>query len=837
MKRNEVDRTKISPMMKQYLEIKDDYLDAIVFYRLGDFYEMFFEDALIGSKELELALTGRDASLEERVPMCGVPAKAYSVYVEKLVDKGYKVAICEQLEDPKTTKGMVKRGVIQVVTKGTILDNFIDSKTSNYIANIYAFSYCYGISYTDITTGYFYAFIIDKDVEKTILKENIKEVIVTSNTSKEIVNNLRNNNVLVTISDDIDTNKEYSYLYKDLEDERLKITSQHLLSYLEYVKKGDLKHLQKIISLKSNNFLEFDDNTVRNLELIKTLRTKERRNSLLGFIDKTETAMGSRTLEYNLLHPLRDKEKILKRYDKVEKLLTEFIISSELKETLNNIYDLERIVSRISYGNLSGKDLLQLKNSIYYLKDLKRIVKDLNFDYEIDTLDDLYNLLESSINEDIPIILNEGNLIKSGYSKELDSLREIKNNSKKYILELEKQEKEKTGIKTLKISYNKVFGYYIEITKASLKDVKLEGYIRKQTLFNSERFITEELKEKEDIILNASLKINALEYELFTEVKEKVKTYLQIIQKNAKNIAEIDMLLSFSIISSNHSLVRPKINEENIVDIEAGRHLIVESVTSNYVDNSIKMKEDTSILLITGPNMAGKSTYMRELALIVIMAQMGCFVPAKSANIMLFDKIFTRIGASDDLISGDSTFMIEMKEASFALSSATKNSLILFDELGRGTATYDGMSLAQAMLEYIHNEIGCKTLFSTHYHELTNLAKDLKHLKNVHVKAIVEDKTIIFLHKIENGSVDKSYGVNVAHLAGVNKEIVDRASEILKSYEKKKNTKEIIQDSFVFEEEKETNKKLETLKEMDLNAMTPLEALNFLYELKKDMEG
>ena len=837
MKRNEVDRTKISPMMRQYLEVKDEYLDAIVFYRLGDFYEMFFEDAVIGSKELELALTGRDASLDERVPMCGVPAKAYSVYVEKLVEKGYKVAICEQLEDPKTTKGMVKRGVIQVITKGTILDNFIDSKTSNYIANIYAFSYCYGISYTDITTGHFYAFIIDKDVEKTILKENIKEVIVTSNTSKEIVNNLRNNNVLVTISDDINTNQEYSYLYKDLEDERLKITASHLLSYLEYVKKGDLKHLQKIVSLKANNFLEFDDNTVRNLELVKTLRTKERKNSLLGFIDKTETAMGSRALEYNLLHPLRDRKEIEKRYDQVEKLLTEFIISSELKEVLNNIYDLERIVSRISYGNLSGKDLLQLKNSIYYLKDLKKIIKELNFDYEIDTLDDLYNLLESSINEDIPIVLNEGNLIKSGYSKELDDLREIKNNSKKYILELERAEREKTGIKTLKISYNKVFGYYIEITKASLKDIKLDGYIRKQTLFNAERFITAELKEKEDIILNASLKINALEYDLFTEVKEKVKTYLELIQKNAKNIAQIDMLLSFSIISSNHSLVRPKLNEENIVDIENGRHLIVESVTNNYVDNSIKMKEDTSILLITGPNMAGKSTYMRELALIVIMAQMGCFVPAKSANIMIFDKIFTRIGASDDLISGDSTFMIEMKEASFALSSATKNSLILFDELGRGTATYDGMSLAQAMLEYIHNEIGAKTLFSTHYHELTNLTKDLKHLKNVHVKAIVEDKNIIFLHKIENGSVDKSYGVNVAHLAGVNKEIVTRATEILNTYEKKKKTKEIIQDSFVFEEEKESCIKLDVLKDIDLNTMTPLEALNFLYDLKKDMEG
>ena len=836
MKRNEVDRTKISPMMRQYLEVKDEYLDAIVFYRLGDFYEMFFEDAVIGSKELELALTGRDASLDERVPMCGVPAKAYSVYVEKLVEKGYKVAICEQLEDPKTTKGMVKRGVIQVITKGTILDNFIDSKTSNYIANIYAFSYCYGISYTDITTGYFYAFIIDKDVEKAILKENIKEVIVTSNTSKEIVNNLRNNNVLVTISDDINTNQEYSYLYKDLEDERLKITASHLLSYLEYVKKGDLKHLQKIVSLKANNFLEFDDNTVRNLELVKTLRTKERKNSLLGFIDKTETAMGSRALEYNLLHPLRDRKEIEKRYDQVEKLLTEFIISSELKEVLNNIYDLERIVSRISYGNLSGKDLLQLKNSIYYLKDLKKIIKELNFDYEIDTLDDLYNLLESSINEDIPILLNEGNLIKSGYSKELDDLREIKNNSKKYILELERAEREKTGIKTLKISYNKVFGYYIEITKASLKDIKLDGYIRKQTLFNAERFITEELKEKEDIILNASLKINALEYDLFTEVKEKVKTYLEPIQKNAKNIAQIDMILSFATISSNHSLVRPKLNEENIVDIENGRHLIVESVTNNYVDNSIKMKEDTSILLITGPNMAGKSTYMRELALIVIMAQMGCFVPAKSANIMIFDKIFTRIGASDDLISGDSTFMIEMKEASFALSSATKNSLILFDELGRGTATYDGMSLAQAMLEYIHNEIGAKTLFSTHYHELTNLTKDLKHLKNVHVKAIVEDKNIIFLHKIENGSVDKSYGVNVAHLAGVNKEIVTRATEILNTYEKKKKTKEIIQDSFVFEEEKEESNLLEKIKEKDLNSMTPLDALNFLYELKKDME-
>ena len=796
MKRSEVDRTKLSPMMQQYMEIKDKYEDTIIFFRLGDFYEMFFDDAILASRILELTLTGKQAGLDERVPMCGIPHHAYTSYAETLVDKGYKVAIVEQLEDPKLTKGMVKRDVVQIITKGTRLDTEIDSKSNNYIANIYNFEYCYGISYADISTGEVYAELIEGDKEKLIkeiVKENFKEVIVNTTIDREIVERLRTNyNVLVTITKEILDSNEYSYIYKNIEDERIIETLKHLLYYIIETKKGDLHHLQACQVIKSSEYLEFDSNTERNLELVETIRTRDRQYSLLWLLDKCKTAMGSRFLKKSILNPLRDKEEIERRYDIVSKLSTEFILRDDLIKCLDHVYDLERIVGRITYGNLNAKDLLQLKTSLKELPRIKEILKEINFDKEIDTFEEIYTLLDKSIEEDAPFTLHEGHLIKEGYNTELDELKHISSNSKDFILEMEKEEKLRTGIKNLKVGYNKVFGYYIEVSKGQKDLIKDEyGYERKQTLANAERYITPVLKEKENIILGAEEKIINIEYKLFMDIREVIKRYAGSLQKTAKVLSEIDMLESFSIVTDSYKFVRPKLVEDRTLKLIECRHPVVEQVMKDkYIPNDIIMDRTTDILLITGPNMAGKSTYMRQCAITIIMAQIGCFVPCKSATMPIFDKIFTRIGASDDLVAGESTFMVEMKEANYAIQEATENSLILFDELGRGTATYDGMSLAQAILEYIHDKIKAKTMFSTHYHELTVLEKDLKHLKNVHVSAIEENGTITFLHKVKNGAVDKSYGIHVASLAHLPESLIKRADEILNVYEHKNKKKE-----------------------------------------------
>ena len=841
MKRSEVDKSKLSPMMLKYLEVKEKYNDTIVFYRLGDFYEMFFEDAIIASRELELTLTGRNAGLDERVPMCGIPYHAYLSYLEKLVEKGYKVAICEQLTDPKLSKGLVDRDVIQVVTKGTIIDDTLEAKDNNYIGAVFDFDYCYGVSYCDISTGEFHSMILNYNSDELItdlLNHNVKELLINSKVDKVIYSTLKDTyHLLITIRDDIYEGETYNYITSDLADIRLITVSNFLLQYILDNKKGDMSHLQKVHLIESNKYLQFDNHTKRNLELVETLRQKERMYSLLWLLDKTKTAMGSRLLKYNIENPLVDEEEINKRFDIVDKLLTEFILKNDLQTYLDDVYDLERLCSRISYGNMNARDLIQLKKSLKVLPNIKDILKEIEFYMDIDTFTDIYDLLEKSIIEDPPIGIHDGGIIKEGYNSELDELRSVSINSKDFILKIEQEEKERTGIKNLHLGYNKVFGYYIEISKSNIPLVKDEwGWDRKQTLANAERFITPLLKEKESIILGAEEKIMSLEYELFMEIRDNIKKYTSAIQKTSKVIALVDMLCSFATVSEENAFIRPVFTKENVVDIRDARHPVVEKVSkSEFVPNDIVMGKDTDILLITGPNMAGKSTYMRTFAIIVIMAQIGCFVPCKSAKLKIFDKIFTRIGASDDLVSGDSTFMVEMKEANNAITNATENSLLIFDELGRGTATYDGMALARSILEYIHNKVKTKTLFSTHYHELTTLSSELKRLSNVHVSAVEEEGKITFLHKVKQGAVDKSYGIHVASLAHLPKEVIDRAYEILDTYENKKKdkTKPKQLELLIEEEQVDDNqdKIIEELTKINPLEMTPMDAINTLYKL------
>lgn len=840
MNSKDVDRNKITPMMRQYLKVKDENPGVIILFRLGDFYEAFFEDAVLLSRELELTLTGRSAGLEQRVPMCGVPHHAVNVYIEKLVEKGYRIGICEQLEDPKETTGLVERGLTQIISKGTVIDSeSLKENEFNYIGNIMDFDTNYSICYTDITTGIIYVTMLSHNnvsLVSEIVSLGLKEVVVNNKIDKNVISTLKNQfKIFVTFSEDIENNSEYEYIYEDIKDIRYIETIKHLLTYVTKSKMMKLTHLQKAIIKENKKYLKMDIHTKRNLELTETLRLKQRQYSLLWLLDKTKTAMGSRLLKTYIENPLIDKDEINRRYDIVEKLEEEFILAEDLKGLLYNVYDLERLSGRIAFNNANARDLLQLKSSLKVLPDIKNILESINFK-TIDPLTELYDLIEEAIYENPPISVKEGYLIKSGYNKELDELKDLRTNGKDFIARFESEEREKTGIKTLKVGYNRVFGYYIEVSKGMKDLVRDEyGYERKQTLSNCERYISPILKEKEAIILNAEEKIVELEYELFCEVKNKIKLYIPKLQEVAKTISQIDVLLSFATVSSENNYIRPKLIDENKIHIIDNRHAVVEKVIdSEYVPNDIVMDKNTNILLITGPNMAGKSTYMRELAITVIMAQIGCFIPAKEAEMMVFDSIYTRIGASDDLVSGKSTFMVEMNEANNAIKNATVNSLILFDELGRGTATYDGIALAQAIIEYIHNNIHCKTLFSTHYHELTELDKKLKNLKNVHVSAYEENGKITFLHKIKDGSVDKSYGIHVAKLADLPNELIKRADQILAQYETKNRKKEIIQESLVLEEEKDSVIE-EEIKALDLLNITPIEALNILYKLKEKL--
>ena len=839
MKRCEVDRTKLSPMMRHYVELKDKYEDTIIFYRLGDFYEMFFEDALLVSHELELTLTGKQAGLDERVPMCGIPYHASEIYIDKLIKKGYKVAICEQLEDPKMAKGMVKRDVTEIISSGTIISsNSLNEKENNFIGSIVDFKYCYVLTYTDITTGELYCEILDHNNSKVINKIiflGIKEVILDSNVDKEIYHKLRDNyRITTSLIDDIYEGNDYDRVIKNVTDTRYIHGFKHLLNYLVVNQKRNMDHLEEIVIKKNDDYLKMDIHTKRNLELTESMRNKERMYSLLWLLDDTKTAMGSRKLKSWIEFPLVDKDKIEKRYDVVSILNQEFILCEELRKYLYEVYDLERLCGRIALKTANARDLLQLKKSLEVLPKINDILKSINYK-ELPDVSSLYQLLVDSIYESPPVGLKEGYLIKDGFNKELDELKDLRSGGKDFISNFEIQERERTGIKNLKVGFNKVFGYYIEISKGSLQFVTEDmQYERKQTLANCERFINPLLKEKEKIILSSEEKIINLEYELFISIRDKCLEYIRDIQEIAKIISEIDVLSTFSIICSKYNYVRPIINDDNVVNIIESRHPVVEAfIKEEYVPNDIVMDENTNILLITGPNMAGKSTYMRQLGIIVIMAQIGCFIPAKSGTLPIFDKIFTRIGASDDLVSGESTFMVEMTEAGNAITNATRKSLILFDELGRGTATFDGMSLAQAILEYIHNNISCKTLFSTHYHELTDLEKTLPNLKNKHVSAKEENGNITFLHKVLDGSVDKSYGINVARLANLPSEVIDRADEILKVYEKKENDRDIvIQTTLPLSFKKEDNEIENYIKELNILEITPIDAINILNDLK-----
>ncbi len=848
MNRSEVDRQKVSPMMRQYLETKDNYEDVILFYRIGDFYEMFFEDAINVSHDLELTLTGKNAGLDEKIPMCGVPHHAANIYIDKLIDKGYKVAICEQVEDPKDAKGIVKREVIRIVSKGTVMsDDMLDAKNNNFIGALKDLGHCFSLSYADLSTGEFISVLVEYELEKIIneiVNDNITELIINGNVDPRIINALKNNYSVTISKEEVDEEiPEYKDLYKDIKDVRIISSVCVLLNYLTSTQKRSIDHLQNVKVKDYKTYLKMDIHTKRNLELTENLRTKERTYSLLWLLDKTKTAMGSRMLKQMIENPLIDKEEIENRYDMVSKLLEEFLLKDELKDLLKEVYDLERLAGRVSFGNANARDLLQLKSSLKVLPRIKEIVSILGFNLVIDDLTDLYEFLDKSIYENPPITLKEGYLIKSGYNKELDDLKLARSGGKDFIAKLEEKEKERTGIKNLRVGYNRVFGYYIEVSKGNSRQVKEEfGWERKQTLANNERFITPELKEKEQLILGAEEKIINLEYELFTNIRCKVKEVIPTIQLTAKMVAKLDVMIAFATVTEENNYTRPIITLDKEVKITEGRHPVVEKVLNGeFVSNDIIFTKDKYVELITGPNMAGKSTYMRQMAMIVIMAQMGCFVPAKEAYLPIFDKIFTRIGASDDLVSGESTFMVEMKEANRAILGATERSLILFDELGRGTATYDGISLAQAIIEYIHDNIKAITFFSTHYHELTSLEEHKAHIKNVHVSAHEEGGTITFLHKVKDGSVDKSYGIHVAKLAQLPDSLIKRADEILMSYENKKPKKEVVsQISMNLEESVAPINKYDIIKKKldDINPLelSPMEALNVLYELKSEMD-
>ena len=840
MERKDVKLEDVSPMMREYLKTKSEYEGIILFYRLGDFYEMFFDDAITASHELELTLTGKQCGLSERVPMCGVPHHALNVYLEKLIEKGYKVAICEQMEDPKTAKGIVKREVIQIVSAGTLTSTeIVNEKDFNYIASVTDYNYIYALSYADLLSGKVYTTFVEKNREKIIshiVNLNIKEIVVHDNFDVDLIHRLKTNyNIFISYYNDESLYKKD--IFGRVTDSKLINNTSLLLNYLTNSLKQDLSHIQEVEVIDSGLFLELDKECIKNLELVETIRNKDRQNSLLGFMDKTKTAMGSRLLKSYLISPSINKDEILRRQNLTEKLINEFLLKSELKSFLYEIYDLERLTGKVVCSNLNARDLLQLKTSIKVIPDINNILKSLG-EPLLETFDDLYNLLESSIKEDVPLTIKEGNIIKDGFNSEIDELRSIKSGGKDFISKFEMEEKERTGIKGLKIGFNKVFGYYIEVPKGQVSQVKPEfQYDRKQTISNCERYITPLLKEKENLILNAEERLNSLEYDVFCGIKEEVKKYISSLQRVSNYIAYYDVMQSFATIAEESNFVKPTINEDGIVEIIGGRHPVVESVIdTEYIDNDVILDSETNILIITGPNMSGKSTYMREFGIIAILNQIGSYVPASKCNLPIFDKIFTRIGASDDLVGGESTFMVEMKESAYALLNATSKSLILFDELGRGTSTYDGMSLAGAIIDYIATKVKCKTLFSTHYHELTDMENKLPGIRNVHVSIDETDGDITFLHKVMDGPVDKSYGINVAKLANLPISVIDKAQELLEEYEKNDNRPRKRVTQFQRDLDTKSDELRDYIKTINPLEVTPIEALIILDKIKKKSE-
>lgn len=858
MNLKDVDKSEFTPMMQQYIECKENYPDAIVFFRIGDFYEMFFEDAYIASRELEIALTGKDAGYKERVPMCGIPFHAYSGYAEKLISKGYKVAIVEQVEDPSQAKGLVKRDVVKIITPGTITEACLNEKENNFLAAIYETDARYTLAYADVSTGQMYLTTIEDEeaLANEILSLHAKEVICLSSLKLKILNTLHDNyQIVISRCDDTSLIDDYKYLIEGLNLEKFKDDIpciSILINYISKTQRHNLYHLQPIKFYSSNQVLHLDPFSKRNLELTETLRQNQKSGSLLWLLDKCQTAMGSRKLHTWIDRPLIDRNEIIKRHNYVEALINNYVAKEEIKESLKTVYDLERIIGRISVGNANAKDLVQLRRSLANIPNFKKNVMALgtddaiSFANGIDTHEKLYDLLDKALVDDPPLQIKEGGMIKPLYNKDLDELKEISGSSKDWILKFEAQERERTGIKTMHVGYNRVFGYYIEVSKGALQNLTdSDHYERKQTLANAERFITPELKKYEQIVVGSTEKIQKLEYDLFIEIRDVCQGFTKSLQQLADKISTIDCLLAFAEVSVKYNYVRPEMSLKREVNIVEGRHPVIETfLKDEYVKNDVIINSYNTIL-ITGPNMSGKSTYMRMLALIVIMAQIGCFVPAKSATLMIFDAIFTRIGASDDLISGQSTFMVEMLEANFAIKNATKDSLILFDELGRGTSTYDGMALAQAIIEYVHEKIGCVMLFSTHYHELVLLDKTLKHLKNVHVDAKESKGGVVFLHKVLDGGADKSYGINVASLAGLPRSLIERSKKILETLEENNSTSGVNLDLFNFdayeeepqnqEEEKAYNLK-HALEILDIDSLTPREALDWLYKEKNKLD-
>ena len=878
-----------TPMIQQYLGIKADYQDAFLFFRLGDFYEMFFDDAIKASQELEITLTGREGGGEERIPMCGVPYHSASQYIEQLIERGFKVAICEQVELASKAKGMVRREVVQLITPGTMMEGKgLQEKENNYIAAMTDFADgTIGFAYNDLTTGENKVTLLQQNFDEVLNElalSGAKEVVVASDFDEGWQKKIRERVVMTfSIENDGEIKDSYKHLLNDIKEDKLQKAMARLFNYLYRTQKRSLDHLQPVSFFQVYQYMKIDYYSKRNLELTETIRSKGKKGSLLWLLDETRTAMGGRLLKQWIDRPLIQKDEILRRHMMVETLISSFFERQELRELLKEVYDLERLAGRVAFGNVNARDLMQLKRSLQQIPSIKDLVMKLgNKEAEelgenLDPCEEIIDLLERAIVDNPPISLKDGGMIQDGYNEELDRYRDASRNGKNWIAQLEREEREKTGIKSLKVGYNRVFGYYIEVTRANLHHLEEGRYERKQTLTNAERFITPELKEKEALILQAQEKSVDLEYELFSEVREFVKEFIPRLQALAKKVSELDVLQCFATISEERHYVKPVFSNERRIFIKDGRHPVVEKVMNSdrYVPNDCVMNSERELLLITGPNMSGKSTYMRQIALTAILAQIGCFVPALEAELPIFDQVFTRIGAADDLIAGQSTFMVEMLEAKNAITNATKDSLILFDEIGRGTSTYDGMALAQSIIEYIHHRIGAKTLFSTHYHELTVLEEELTHLKNVHVSAIEQNGKVVFLHKIKEGPTDKSYGIHVAKLAELPEEVITRANEILISLEqqdvdtKKLETVPVVgekvlaekvteeqapvnhaeeaaaQLSFFAEDSQQENHKplsgkdkkvIDKLKATDILDMTPMQAMNLLYELHKKLK-
>ena len=869
---------EFSPMMQRYLETKKEYEDCILFYRLGDFYEMFFDDAITASRELELTLTGKDCGQEERAPMCGIPHHAAEIYVSRLIAKGYKVAICEQLEDPKKTKGIVKRGVIRVVTPGTLVDsNMLEERKNNYIMSIFKTGIYFGISVCDISTGEFYsAEIKDQNNFPTLLDEIARytpsELVVNSmmaNCEEEMSKiKERFENVYVTKFNDKFFKTELNNIdlrfnivdnegkkLENIKEKTLIVASINaLVEYIEETQKTSLDHINKITIYNLSKYMALDINARRNLELTEKMRDKSKKGTLLWVLDKTSTSMGGRLLRRWLNDPLIDVKEINKRLNAVKELKDDLMLRGEIIENLKKVYDIERLAGKMAYGNANARDMVTLKNSLMKLPEVKQILTNCKSEllkelYEnLDELQDIYQLIETSIVDDPPMTIKDGGIIKLGYDEEIDKLKTAQTEGKNWLIALEAEEKEKTGIKNLKIGFNKVFGYFIEVTKSNLDQVP-ERYIRKQTLTNAERYITEELKNLENQILGAEEKVVNLEYDAFVQIRELIAKNVVRLQKTSEVVSSLDVISSFAQVAEDMNYCMPEVNSEGQIDIKGGRHPVIEKIlgAGSFVENDTYLdKEENRLAIITGPNMAGKSTYMRQVALITLMAQVGSFVPATSAKIGVVDKIFTRVGASDDLSMGQSTFMVEMMEVANILNEATSNSLVILDEIGRGTSTYDGLSIAWAVAEYIADKekCGAKTLFATHYHELTELENKLEGIKNYSIAVKEKGEDIIFLRKIVKGGTDESYGIHVARLAGVPKIVTKKANEILRSLERKNiltGKKEEKQDKKQVEGQFDMyNYKLaEIAHEIDkinLNELTPIDALNTLVRIKEKMQ-